>query len=182
MWCYFSPHKLIKDFLLKILTKSGGKQMTNTTEKKIIELIATDRMDIPVSSLSGKLKRMKPKIASAVEFSGDSFQGERVYARIENQERMKARGMRDAVERFQKTFPEYGQVLGEMIAEERASRETYLHFGVNSGCRLTAEDYLEVMQNLGFDERNALRLYDTLIDASRKISRARDEERSILIG
>ena len=156
--------------------------MTNATERSIIELIATDRIDIPVSSLSGKLKRRKPKIASTIEFSGNSFQGERVYARIEDQERVKARGMKEAIERFQKTFPEYGQVLKEMIAEERASREIYLHFGVNPGCRLTAEDYLEVMKNLGFDERDALRLYDTLIDTSRKISRARDEERSIIIG
>jgi len=156
--------------------------MTDQTEEKIIELIAADRLDIPISSLSGKLKRMKPKVALAVEFSGSSFQGDRVYARVESQERMKARGMRDAVERFQGTFPQYGEILRDMIAEERASRETYLHFGVNSGCRLTAEDYLEVMKNLGFDERNALRLYETLIDTSRKISRARDEERSILVG
>ena len=41
--------------------------MTNETlERQIIQLIATDRIDIPISSMSGKLKRRKPKLAEAV--------------------------------------------------------------------------------------------------------------------
>ena len=36
--------------------------MTEQIERQIIELIATDRIDIPVSSMSGKLKRKKPSL------------------------------------------------------------------------------------------------------------------------
>lgn len=36
------------------------------TERQLIELIATDRIEMPISSMSGKLKRQKPKLAQAV--------------------------------------------------------------------------------------------------------------------
>lgn len=49
------------------------------------------------------------------------------------------------------------------------------------GCRLTADDYLGVMTNLGFTEAQARNLYEPLIEASRQISKKRSEERSILI-
>jgi hypothetical protein len=56
-----------------------------------------------------------------------------------------------------------------------------MYFGVNSGCRLTAEDYLDVMANLGFSETRARALCSTLVDLSRDMVRAREEERSILV-
>jgi hypothetical protein len=52
---------------------------------------------------------------------------------------------------------------------------------MNDGCRLTADDYLGVMANLGFTEAQARNLYEPLIVTSRSISKKRDEERSILI-
>ncbi len=65
-------------------------------ERKVIELIATDRIEIPISSLSGKLKRNKPKIAAQVDLTTyeGSFVGERVYARIESEDKDKARSMK----------------------------------------------------------------------------------------
>ena len=159
--------------------------MPETTERQIIELIATDRIDIPISSMSGKLKRAKPKLAKSVDLSpykGQSFAGERCYARIESEELMKARGMRDGIEEFANRHPQYGKILNGIIEEKRVERETYLYFGVQPGCRLTADDYMGVMQSLGFTEGTARSLYPELMDISYKLSRKRGEERSILIG
>jgi len=158
--------------------------MTENLERQIIELIATDRIDVPISSMSGKLKRQKPKIGQAIDLSeyDGNFEGNRVYARVGGEDRMKARGMSAAIEEFAEQYPRHGEILQGMIAEERVVRESHLYFGVNPGCKLTAEDYVGVMQNLGFTEATARSLYPELMNVSRKISRKRDEERSVLIG
>ncbi len=155
------------------------------TERQVLEIIATDRIDIPISSMSGKLKRAKPKLAKAVDLSaydGQRFAGERCYARIESEDLMKARGMRDGIEEFASRYPQYGKILNGIIEEKRVERETHLYFGMKDGCRITAEDYLSVMENLGFTESTSRSLYPELMDISRNLSRKRDEERSILIG
>lgn len=152
-------------------------------ERQIIELIATDRTDIPISSMSGKLKRLKPKLAQAIDFEGrTSYQGERVYARVQYEEKEKARGMREGVEEFERKFPQYGKILNGIIEEKRVERETHLYFGLQEGRRLTADDYIGVMKNLGFTESTALSLYPELMDISRNLSRQRNEERSVMIG
>jgi len=157
--------------------------MTNKLEKQIIELIATDRIDIPISSMSGKLKRQKPKLATTIDLSEyeNDFIGERVYARIEAEDLMKARGMKEAIDIFSQEFPRYGTILNGLIEEQRALRETHLYFGVNEGCKLTSEDYMGVMESLGFNETTAKSLYTELMDVSRNLSRKRQEERRILI-
>ena len=157
--------------------------MTETFERQIIELIAVDRLHIPISSMDGKLKRQKPKIAQAIQLPGTRFQGERVYARVSVDDvTEKARTMRDAVDAFAEQYPRHGKILNGIIEETRQYKETNLYFGVNQGCKLTADDYLGVMENLGFTEATARNLYPELMDVSRKISRKRDEERSVLIG
>lgn len=160
--------------------------MTNTnetTERQIIGLIAADRLHIPLSSLDGKLKRMKPKLANAVVLPNEqrAYNGERVYARIECESMQKARGMKEGVEVFCEQFPQYGTILKGMIEEERVARETHLYFGTQEGKRLTADDYLGVMANLGFSEASARSMYGELMDVSRNISKKRDEERSIML-
>ena len=158
--------------------------MTEGLERKIIEIIATDRIDKPISSMSGKLKRAKPKLANAVELEpGDSFQGNRAYARVDTSNRDKARGMRKGIDEFKKLHPRYGTILEGLIAEQRVASETHLYFGMNENCRITADDYIGVMMELGFTEATAKRLYPELMDISRNLARKRDEtERSILIG
>ena len=157
---------------------------TEVLERQLIELIAADRIDIPISSLSGKLKRLKPKLAAQVDITqyGNYFTGERVYARVETDETMKARGMKEGIEEFSKLYPRYGAVLTGLIEEKRIEKEVNMYFGINPGCKLTSEDYMGVMKNLGFSESGARNLYPELMDVSRKISRKRDEERSILVG
>jgi hypothetical protein len=157
--------------------------MTEQLERKLTELIAADRLDIPISSMSGKLKRMKPKLASAIELPTGRYDGQRVYARIEAEDKLKARTMSEAVDDFCTEHPKYGEILTKMIEDKRAVKETHLYFGMQEGCRLTTEDYVSVMSNLGFNEAQARALYEPLMDASRTIKKKRAEgERSILIG
>ena len=155
-----------------------------TLEKQIIELIATDIIDIPISSMSGKLKRRKPKLAKEIDLgrNRNNYLGERVYARIEENTTLKARGMKEGIEKFSQNFPRYGDILKWYIEEQRELREINLYFGVNEGKRLTDEDYMGVMKNLGFSELTSRGLYPELLEIRRKLSRVRDEERSILIG
>jgi len=154
-------------------------------ERKVIRIIATDRIDIPISSMSGKLKRQKPKLAKGLGLNpGDSFEGERVYARVEERDDiMRARGMKEGIDRFSSEYPRYGKILRGYIEEERATSETHVYFGMYDGKRLTSADYMEVMTNLGFSEGVARNLYPELMDISHKLTKKRDgEERSILIG
>lgn len=152
-------------------------------ENQITQIIALDRLDIPVSSMSGKLKRQKKKLAPEVDLSeyDNEFYGERVYARIESDEKMTARGMREGIEKFSEEFPRHGKILEGYIQEQRAKRETRLYFGTNPGKRISSQDYVEVMQDLGFTENTAKNFYPELMEISRKLSRKREEERSILI-
>lgn len=155
--------------------------MVEQLERQLIGLIAVDRLDIPISSMSGKLKRMKPKLASAVDLPRGSFYGERAYARVEAEDRLKARTMSEAVTEFCEAYPTPGRALTQMIEDKRAVSETHLYFGMNEGCRLTADDYLGVMADLGFSESQARALYEPLMDASRSIAKKRYEERSVML-
>ena len=158
--------------------------INETLERQVIELIATDRIDMPISSMSGKLKRAKPKLAQAVNLAEykDVFTGERVYARVKTEDVEKARGMREGVQEFARKFPNYGKILEGIIQEKRKARETHLYFGVREGRRLTSEDYMGVMRNLGFSEARSESLYQELMEVSRNLSRKRAEDRSILVG
>ncbi|MEK6909222.1 MAG: hypothetical protein AABX23_04180 [Nanoarchaeota archaeon] len=153
------------------------------TETKLLELIAMDRIEIPISSMSGKLKRQKPKIAEEVDLQGKLiYQGERCYARIESEDLEKARGMREGINEFAKLHPKYGTILSGLIEQKRVERETHMYFGMNDGCKLSDRDYVGVMQSLGFTETTARNLYPELMQVSRNLSKKRDEERRILIG
>ena len=156
--------------------------MTETLERQMIEIIATDRIDKPISSMSGKLKRRKPKLAQAIELENGGYKGDRTWCKIDEEDKQKARGMKEGVEKFENQFPKYGRILRGYIEEQRTVREKYLVFGMNDGCRITSKDYMGVMQNLGFSPAISERLYPELMDISHKLKRKRDEtERSILI-
>ena len=127
--------------------------MTNI-ERQLVQIIATDRTDIPISSLSGKLKRAKPKLARAVELGQSrTYEGDRVYARVETEDRMKARGMREGIELFKENYPRHGDILEGLISEQRVLSETHIYFGMNPGCRLTQDDYTTVLTDLREDEK-----------------------------
>jgi len=155
-------------------------------ERTVIQLIATDRIDIPISSMAGKLKRTKPKIAQSLGLEpGESYQGDRVYVECDARDRMKARGMKAGIEKFGQEFPRHRKILEGYIEEQRALSETHVVFGVNPECRLTADDYTQVMSDLGFSETTARNLYPELMEVSRNLSRRQSrtgEQRSVMIG
>ena len=157
--------------------------MTNN-ERKVLELIATDRIGIPIKSMAGKLDRTKPNLAKAIDLGecGMRYTGDRVYAEVRNEDTLKARGMKEAIGVFAEAYPRHGKILKGLIEEQRAVREVNMYFGVNPGCKLTADDYLGVLTSMGFTEATAQKLYPELMDISRKLARKRDEERSTLIG
>lgn len=158
-------------------------KMDSKTERQLVQLIATDRIEIPISSMSGKIKRQKPKLAKEIDLNPwqGKYQGERVYGKLVIEDKLKARKISEAVDEFITNYPKPGEILSQMIEEKRSESETHLYFGMNEGCRLTSDDYMGVMKNLGFSEATANGLYSELIDVSRKISRKRKEERSVLI-
>ncbi len=158
--------------------------MTEKLEKQIIELIATDRLSIPMSSLSSKLTRTKQKLAEHMDLSehDNDYVGERVYARVEEEySTQKARTIREAVDDFSERYPSYGKILNGMIEAKRESKDTSLYFGVMPSKKLNSQDYVEVMKSLGFTGNAASALYPSLMNASRRISKKRDEDRSILL-
>lgn len=160
------------------------ENLETVTEAQLLQLIAVDRIDIPVSSMSGKLKRQKPKIASSVNiegYKGKRFDGERTYARLEEEDKEKARGTKEGIEEFTRQYPAYGAKLQTMIDEKRTVRERHLYFGMQPGKRIATADYMNVMESLGFSSAIAEGMYNALMDASRKISKARDEERSVMV-
>jgi len=153
-------------------------------EKQLIQIVATDRIYRPISSIDGKLKRKREKLANSVDLSefDNDFQGERVYARIEDNEVQKARGMRDAVEMFKENHPREGKILEGYIQETRKVRERHLVFDTYAGKRISAEDYMKVMTDMGFTEPTARNFYPELMDVSRKIARSREDgERSLML-
>jgi|SRR3989338_8576964 len=153
-------------------------------EQEIIRLIARDRLEIPLSSMYQKVKKVKKSGAQTLaERLGDArFSGERTYAFVESEDKERARGMKEAVAEFTAEHPKYGAILLGKIAEKRVVAEEHIYFGVNPGCRLTADDYVGVMQSLGLSESVARSLYPDLINVSRKLAKAREEERSVIVG
>ncbi len=153
-------------------------------EEQIIQLIARDRLEIPLSSMYQKIKKIKKKDAGTLaDKLGDTrFKGERTYAFVDSNDKERARGMKEAVAEFSADYPKYGQILAGKIAEKRTIAEEHLYFGVNDGCRLTTDDYVNVMQSLGLNETVARNLYPDLMHVSRKLARSREEERTVIVG
>jgi len=160
--------------------------MTQELERQIIDLVAVDRIYVPMSSFDGKLERKRPKMAKALvaeDGFGKKFEGERAYARVKSEDKLKARGLRDGVDKFAEEYPKYGRILNGMIEEERTKRETHLYFGMLPEKRLTQDDYMAVMQDIGLSQAKAEQFYPVVMEISRNLTRKRgSEERSVLIG
>ncbi|MFH1358514.1 MAG: hypothetical protein ABIH37_01355 [archaeon] len=157
--------------------------MTQELERAVIDLVATDRLYIPSSSFDGKLKRRREKKAKAIVVPGDDYEGQRSFARVEEEDKQKARGMKEGVAKFVKEFPKYGRILKGMIEEQRTVREKHLHFGMQDKKRLTRDDYLEVLSDMKLGPETAERYLDVALDISRTLTRQRGyADRSVMIG
>jgi|TARA_B100001971_G_C18152139_1_gene516428 hypothetical protein len=159
--------------------------MTNNLERQIINLVATDRLYKPSSSFDGKLERSRPKIGRSIyeSLSRNKFQGERAYVRVEKDNERKAKDIRAGIQEFAEEFPQYGTILNGMIEKQRVKKETHLYFGMQDGRRLTNDDYLSVLEDMGLGPVTAQKYSDVALDISRNLSKKREEtERSVLIG
>jgi len=153
-------------------------------ERQILDLVAVDRMDIPFSSLDQKLRRTRMKVAKeiAADVKSLGYESERTFAYVEREDKNVARGLKEAVAEFKEEFPKYGDILQGKINEKRVRREEHLYFGINEDCRLTGDDYLGVMRNLGISEHRAHLLYPTLMEISRELEAKKDRESRIVVG
>jgi hypothetical protein len=152
-------------------------------ERKVLELIAEDRIDIPLSSMGQKLRKVKMANAGEIaDIVGTRFDGERSYAFVTYEDKSRARGMKEAIAEFEQEYPKYGVILRGKIEEKRVRREEHLYFGLFPGCKLTSDDYMGVMRDIGLSETTAKSLYPDLMDISRKLSKARNEDRSLIVG
>jgi len=155
-------------------------------ERRVLTLIAQDRIEAPLSSMYQMTKRRKA--ASASEIGGyvlpaTPFHGERVFAYSAQNDVNKARRLKEAVTEFKKRYPKYGDALTQVIEEKRSRSETHLSFGTNPNAKLTADDYIGVMTSLGLSEQTSRNLYPDLVEISRRLKKKRDEGvRSVLIG
>ena len=153
-------------------------------ESKIIELIALDRLNIPLSSMEQKIRRGRlseaKNIAGMVGYEG--FETDRVFAYVKEDESQKARGMRDAINEFSNEFPKYGEILRGKIAEKRAVKKDNLYFGVQEDSRLTKNDYMTAMESIGFTDHMSHRMYPILMEVSRNLKQKRNENRNIIVG
>jgi len=156
-------------------------------QKNIIDLIAKDRIELPLSSFRNKLQKRKLDAAMdlAIVLGGVSsfYSDGRVYARVEAKDRNLARGIKEAIAEFSEEHPKYGAILENKIAVKRRFREEHLYFGMEDDSRLCGDDYLVVMKDLGMSEHQAHIMYPALMESSRKLHYARDKkERSIIVG
>ena len=98
-------------------------------------------------------------------------------------DRQKAKGMREGIAEFSAEYPKYGRILNGMIEQQRTKRETHMYFGMHEGKRLTQDDYMAVMQDLGLSEQKSEQFYPVVMEISRNLTRKRAEkERSVMIG
>jgi len=160
--------------------------MAEDLERQVIGLVAADRLYIPTSSFDGKLERVRPKmgkVIAAYEGFRKKFDGTRAYARVVDENKQKARGLRAGVDKFTEEFPQYGAILNGMIEEKRVKSEKHLYFGMQEGRRLTQDDYIGVLTDMGLSPQKAADYYPIAMEISRNLTRKRDEtERSVLIG
>ena len=159
--------------------------MKQETESQLIELIAMDRLEMPLSSIEQKLRRKKKQLAETIASKigvENTFEGQRVSAKysIENKER--ARGTKEACKIFCEKYPKYGEILTNLIEEKRIFAEEHLYFQMNPGCKISSEEYFGIICSLGITESKARALYPILMEISRKLARMRDEERSVIVG
>jgi len=156
-----------------------------TNEQSVLELIAMDRLEMPLSSMYQKIKNSKKQQAQIVVSAlgrNKSYEGDRVNASIEKEDKERARGMKEAVAEFAKEFPKYGRILHGKIAEKRVKSEKHLYFGMNDSCKLTSDDYMSVMTSIGLSEATARSLYPDLMEISRKLAKKKQEDRSVIVG
>ena len=153
-------------------------------ERFVRWLIASDILYRPLKSLGEKGLRRLDKTAGEISdlLKDEEEIGERVFAKVEKKDEEKARTLREGINAFKKRYPQYGEILENMIAEKRTKSNRYLTFGLREGFKLGEEDYVRVMMDLGFDRREASSVYPHVIAISERLKKAKVQaQRRILL-
>ena len=152
-------------------------------EKRVRRIIAADITYRVLKSLGEKgVRRLDKRATEIVGLLDKEEQGDRFYARIEKTEEEKARTLRQGIDAFKKKHPRYGNVLEGLIAEKRLERNENLIYGLTKGSKLSEEDYVQIIMDLGFEKREASAMYPHILAISERLGRADEhKERLILI-
>ena len=154
-------------------------------EKVVRKLVAINNLRVPLSSLYQKAKNIEKDFALGIQnyvLQKADF-GNSIQAFIGDEEKQKARGMREGISEFEKQFPRYGRILNGLIEEKRTEREVYLKYGLNNSYTLADSEYVSVMRDIGLTDSEAAHIFPELISASYRLQKKKKEGlRDILIG
>ncbi|MBU0894505.1 MAG: hypothetical protein KKF48_00925 [Nanoarchaeota archaeon] len=155
-------------------------------EKKVRRLIAADRTYRLLNNLGQKGVRNLNKRASEIDnlIKEKEKIGKRILVAVKQESESKyARSIRDAVDIFKKRHSKLGSELEKLISETREARSIFLTYSLKPDFNLSESDYVEVMKDLGFEEREAASMYPHILSIADRLKKP-DEyvERKILIG
>ena len=57
----------------------------------------------------------------------------------------------------------------------------YLSYGLTEGFKLSEEDYIGVMMDLGFDRREAASIYPHIIAISERLGKASEQDKRLIL-
>lgn len=123
------------------------KKITQATER----LVASYQIASPLGAYAKRADRIKKTAANEVYerladreiVPGDAS----VYASLDWEDKMTARGLRLGVEEFKKNHPQYADELEGTIKHQRECRRTYVEFGLNS--EMPDNVYLGILEEIG---------------------------------
>ena len=146
--------------------------MTRNYELDVRKLIAFDNLDIPLSALHNRIDRRHKTLAQSLESPIDSCEdfGEAI-VEVEYQDKKKARALTEAVKEFCEIYPVQGRKLKKIITVKRTMRETYLHYGFPKGRRISQQDYIHAMIDVGLTKAQAENFYPKVLEISRRLLR-----------
>ncbi len=154
-------------------------------EKYVRGLVSADITYRPLKSLGEKgVRRIDKK---AEDLAGLLRKGEekgnRIEARIEERpEEEKARTLNEGIDEFCKKYPPYGKILKGLIEEKRIERRNYLIYNIKEGYKLSEEDYIKILEEIGFNKREAASIYPHILAISERLGKAGENlERNILL-
>lgn len=160
-----------------------------TQESRVRRLIAYDMLDIPLNALHKRIDRQHKNLAvelGEMYDQGTDFGSAQVSVEYENHQR--ARAMREAIDEFCAENPVLGRSLQMKIETKRTMRETYLCYGLPDDSRISKQDYLGVMEDIGLSASQAENLYPRLLETSYSLQKVRGKSttheglRKVLIG
>ena len=153
-------------------------------ESRVRRLIAGDITYRVLKNLGNKgVRRLNKRAAEITDLLDKGEEpNNRFYVGIEKIEKEKARTLREGINAFKKEHPGYGKILEGLIAKKRIKRNKNLIYGLNEGYKLSEEDYVLIMRDLGFERREASAIYPHILAISKRLERANEQsERTILL-